>query len=78
VVNGFRTKSIDQRNEDVFPKQMLAYSESRNHCLISTTQLLCLYIACKRDETKKGELIQEFINTVGVYNKFTDVDKFLK
>ncbi|MCP3998377.1 MAG: hypothetical protein GY722_25430 [bacterium] len=42
VVNGWREKPIDSRKKPVFPSQMLKYSESRGHCLMSGLQVLTL------------------------------------
>jgi hypothetical protein len=39
VVNAWRTTPLEKR-KPTFPKQMLKYSESRNHSLISSVQLL--------------------------------------
>lgn len=71
LVNAFREKPIVERTEPVFPKQMLDYSISREHCLISTTQFLCMFINC-RNNKKSKEIIMEFIKTTGVYNKYDE------
>lgn len=71
LVNAFREKPIVERTELVFPKQMLDYSISREHCLISTTQFLCMFINCKNNKKSK-EIIMEFIKTTGVYNKYDE------
>lgn len=77
VVNGFRMKSLDQRSEEVFPGQMIPFSESREHCLLSTIQLLCLFIECKKNPINQNRLVEELLQTVGVYNKFTDVKQYI-
>jgi hypothetical protein len=77
IVNGFRQKELSKRIEAVFPKQMINYSTKRDHCLISTTQLLCLFIEIKSKQDIKESLIQELIATVGVYNRYKNPIDFL-
>lgn len=78
IVNAFCDTPLEQRTEDVFPNQMLSYSTSRNHCLISTTQLLCLFIeVTQKPECKEG-CINELLTTVGVYNRYSDYTNFIK
>lgn len=77
VVNAFRNKPLSQRNEDVFPRQMLAFAESRQHCLISTTQLLCFFVECKKNKKNRDKLIMELLETVGVYEKKFNVSDYL-
>jgi len=78
IVNAFCDMPLEQRTEDVFPNQMLSYSTSRNHCLISTTQLLCLFIeVTQKPECKEG-CINELLTTVGIYNRYKDYTQFIK
>lgn len=77
IVNGFRTKKLSARNEAVFPNQMIDYSAKREHCLISTLQLLGIFIDVKKNPLKKESIITKFLNTVGVYKEYTDFNKFL-
>ncbi|MBE5873049.1 MAG: hypothetical protein E7287_01440 [Lachnospiraceae bacterium] len=72
LVNAFRNKPLRERTELVFPKQMLDYSISREHCLISTVQFLCLFIECKKNKKNKDKIIKEFLNTIGVYSKYDE------
>ena len=78
IVNAFKDIPVFERTEDVFPNQMLQYSVAREHVLISTTQLLCLYIDIKTNPDKKDELITELLSKVGVYTKYSDFDKYLQ
>ena len=78
IVNAFCDTPLEQRTEDVFPNQMLSYSTSRNHCLISTTQLLCLFIEGSQDPECKEDRIKELLTTVGVYNRYPDYTQFIK
>lgn len=77
IVNGFRKKDLSARNETVFPNQMIDYSTKREHCLISTVQLLGIFIDVKNNPLKKEEIITKLLNTVGVYSEYTDFKKFL-
>lgn len=72
LVNAFRNKPLIERTELVFPEQMLKYSTSREHCLISAVQFLCLFIECKTNKKDKDKIIKDFLETVGVYNKFDE------
>jgi hypothetical protein len=78
IVNAFCNIPLEQRTEDIFPNQMLSYSTSRNHCLISTTQLLCLFIEISQNPDCKDERINELLTTVGVYNRYSDYTQFIK
>lgn len=76
-VNGFCDTSISDRLEDVFPHQMLKYCESRGHALITTTQLLCLYIEANRDPACKEDRIRELLTCVGRYQRYQNISDFL-
>jgi len=52
VVNGYRDLPLAERNEPVFPNQMLSYAMQRGHCLVPTTQLLCLYADTKSNKRR--------------------------
>lgn len=78
IVNGFCDLPLAERTEEVFPDQMLKYCVARNHLLISTTQLLCLYIEIMLNPTCKEERLKELLETVGVYNHYTNVFDYIK
>lgn len=78
VVNAFRELPLEQRTDAAFPNQMQSYSKSRNHCLITTTQLLCLFIEITENPDCKDERIKELLNTVGIYNRYKDYTQFIK
>lgn len=77
VVNGFCDTPILSRTEDVFPHQMLKYCEARGHILITTTQLLCLYIETKNTPSLLKERLEELLSTVGVYQRYQNTKDFL-
>lgn len=78
LVNAFRNIKLDEREEDIFPKQMLKYATNREQCLLSTTQFLCLYLDCLKSPDKKEDIINGLLNTVGVYNKYMDFKDFIE
>lgn len=77
IVNGFCDVPISERTEDVFPHQMLKYCEARGHALLTTTQLLCLFIEVQRDPTCKIDRINELLSCVGKYMRYKDVSECL-
>ena len=50
IVNAFKDLPLNQRKEAVFPNQMLAYSVGRGHCLMTTTQLFCIFMEFNFEE----------------------------
>lgn len=78
IVNGFKDIPVFERTEDVFPAQMHKFSVARDHALVSTTQLLCLYIDIKTNPDKKDTLIKELLSTIGVYNRYTNISDYLQ
>lgn len=78
IVNGYCDIPLDKRMEDVFPQQMLKYCEAREHTLITTTQLLCLYIDIKNSPDCAEERIAEMLSCVGKYQRYQDFEKYLK
>lgn len=78
IVNGFCETPLDERTEDVFPAQMLLYASSRNHILLSSVQLLCLYIETKNTPSIKEERIQELLSTVGIYARYKNPLEFIR
>lgn len=78
LVNAFRNIKLDEREEDVFPKQMLKYATYREQCLLSTTQFLCLYLDCMKSPDKKEDIIKGLLNIVGVYNEYMNFKDFIE
>ena len=70
IVNGYCNLPLNERKEAIFPNQMLSYSTRRKQCLISTYQLLKLFIETKENPDKADILISELLNTVGIYEKY--------
>ena len=77
IVNGYCETPIANRTESVFPQQMLKYCEARGHALVTTTQLLCLYIDIQKNPDCKEEYINELLSCVGRYKRYQDYQEYL-
>lgn len=78
IVNGFRNVSLQDRNEDVFPTQMLEYATKKEQCLLTTIQLLCIYLHWLEDHSILDEILEEIYNTNGVFIEYTDYTCYIK
>lgn len=78
IVNGYCDTPLSERTEEVFPDQMLKYCKSREHALITTTQLLCLYIEIKNNPACAKERITELLSCVGKYSRYLNYKKYLR
>lgn len=78
VVNTYKDTPLDQRTESPFPHQMIAYSESRGHCLITTLQLLGLYLNYKENPDEKEKIVETLFSTVGPYGSYMEWTGFLE
>ena len=76
IVNGFCDIPVAERTEEIFPHQMLKYCEARGHALITTTQLLCLYIDAHRDPACKDDRVNELLSCVGKYEHYHDICEY--
>lgn len=77
VVNAYRDDPPEGRSEEAFPNQMLSFSKNRGHCLITTLQLLGLYLDCKNDDVKKAEMVNRLLSTEGVFTEYQNWSDFL-
>ena len=78
IVNGYCDIPLTERVEDVFPNQMLKYCEARGHALVTTTQLLCLYIEIKKNPACAEERIAELLSCVGKFQRYDDYEKYIQ
>ena len=78
IVNTFKEIPLNERENVSFPDQMIKYSSQREHCLITTVQLLNLYYLAMADPSNKDSLIESIFTTVGVYKDLSDWTLFLK
>lgn len=65
VVNSWRTDPPADRTKATFPDQMISYSTSRGHCLVSGLQLLMMSRLVIDDESKAVEFQKILTETVG-------------
>lgn len=78
IVNTFKEIPLSERDVISFPNQMVKYSMQREHCLITTVQLLNLYHSAMVDPSRKTELIESLFSTIGIYNDLSDWTLFIK
>ncbi len=77
IVNAFYTTPLNERVEKAFPEQMVEYSANRNHCLLTSTQLLGLYLYLNSYHEERDRVIEELFSTKGVYQRFADYSSFI-
>jgi hypothetical protein len=77
VVNGWRLLPLSERVERIFPDQMLAYSTTRQHCLVTGLQLLGMMLVADTPDKKKAcrELL---LKTAGRLEGYDDWSAFLE
>lgn len=69
IVNPWRTRLLDKR-EEAFPDQMLGYSaDQQGHCLLTSTQLLYLWLEADAYPSRKPKIISSILRTVGRYSE---------
>jgi len=56
LINAYCETPLAERSEPPFPHQMLKYSTQREHCLITTLQLLGLFLEARAHPEKRPEL----------------------
>ena len=72
IINAYYKVPLDERPTMVFPFNLSNYAKARNHCLLTSTQLLCLYLEIKNHPEIKKERVAELLNTTGVYERYSD------
>ncbi|MBD5636874.1 MAG: hypothetical protein HDP28_03495 [Clostridia bacterium] len=78
IVNAFRELPLTQRTEDVFPQQMLDYAIKKEQCLISTTQLLCFYLAWVNNKDLLLSFIEKINSTNGIFFDYNDWQDYIE
>lgn len=73
IVNAWRNTALDEREEPPFPPQMLPYSEQREHCLLTTAQLLAALLTATSKE-KRATFLGELFETNGVLDGWAWAD----
>ena len=59
-------------------RSMIKYCVSRGHVLLTSTQLLCLYIEVCKNPICKEERITELLSCVGKYERYREIKDYLK
>lgn len=78
IINTYNNLPLKDRKKEDFPHQMLKFSGNREHCLVTTIQLLGLFLKVKEDPNQRDTLIDELFNTVGIYPHFSNYKEFLR
>jgi hypothetical protein len=65
VVNSWRELPLNERTQEDFPQQMLAYSGQRNHCLVSGLQLFVIQAEVEKDSGRAEYWGQQLLATSG-------------
>lgn len=55
VVNAYKDIPLEERNEKAFPDQMMNFSTSRDHCLLTGLDLLAIYFYIQNHPEKKSK-----------------------
>ncbi|MCH7579828.1 MAG: hypothetical protein IIB22_06245 [Chloroflexi bacterium] len=74
IVNAFCGTPLAERSEPAFPNQMLKYSVNREHCLVTSVQLLGILLSNKTTAQRKSAL-RSLLKTVGVFEGDADMSK---
>jgi hypothetical protein len=77
VVNAFCETPLDERSQPAFPDQMLNYCSKREHCLITSTQLLGIVLASREKQQEASRYLKKIFRTVGIFDEFIDHNGFL-
>jgi len=76
IVNTYKDKPLKDRVEDSFPNQMLPYCKQQKFCLLTTVQLLEIYLDFKNNVITIDRLHKLLFATVGII-KYDSVNKIL-
>jgi hypothetical protein len=74
IINGHRTTPLNERKEPVFPNQMLAYAQKREHCLMAGYQLLAHVLAVQQGKISAQEAQESIVNALGICQRFSNID----
>lgn len=78
IVNAFKDTPLTERTEHPFSPQMITYSTNRNHCLLTGTQLLGIYLYSKDNPEKRDEIVEQLFATDGLFELYSDWTSFIK
>lgn len=66
LVNTFRNDPLNERTGDSFPHQMIPFSTKRDHCLMTTIDLMILYFKFKAHQLSTEDVSALLLSTNGV------------
>lgn len=73
VVNSHRQLPVDARTAPSFPHQMVTFSTAREHCLVTSVQLLAMVRAVMEDGTCAPSITESLMRTNGTMSGWEDV-----
>lgn len=77
IVNTWRETPLDSRKEPDFPEQMIGYSTTRNHALVTGLQLFVIRQQIEKFEVTAAEWRQRLLQTSGRLTGCDDWEKYL-
>lgn len=78
IVNAWREMPLDARTEDSFPAQMIPYSTSRNHVLITGLELFIIAAEIEADPERAGFWRKAILETNGRLEEVPDWRGFIQ
>ena len=76
-MNAFCETPLQERSAPAFPDQMLNYSNRREHCLVTSTQLLGMVLSSRGKKRDGEKFLERVLDTVGVFDEMSDYRGFL-
>lgn len=77
IVNTWRDMPLDERTQPDFPEQMIGYSTSRNHTLLTGLQLFVMWQRIENGEVSAEECRKLLFETCGPMQGCEDWEKYL-
>ncbi|WP_158712960.1 hypothetical protein OG337_20670 [[Kitasatospora] papulosa] len=73
VINAHRLTPPDARSNPSFPNQMVKFSTPREHCLVTTVQLLAMVRTVIEKQADASSIAEELLNTTGTVSGWSDI-----
>lgn len=77
IVNTFRDIPINKRKESSFPFSEGTVVQKNEFCLMTTLQLLCLYIDCKNNPTKIDKIVNKIFKYTGEFPEYQNWQDYI-
>lgn len=78
IVNTFRDIPIDKRKEASFPFSSGTVVQKNEFCLMTTLQLLCLYIDCKNNPAKTDKIVNKIFKCTGELSEYQNWQDYIE